>query len=537
MSYVGPFLLLLGPLVVIHELGHFLVAKWFNVKVETFSVGFGPAIFRRRVGETEYVLSWLPLGGYVKMLGEGPEDDLTEEERLRSFNGQSPLRRIAIALAGPGMNMLLSVVVVAGLYMTGWPTPTSRIGSVAPDSAAADAGLVAGDRVVSVDGDEIWRWADLDTAVRESDGASLLLGVQRGDDRLELNVAPRHANGRFVLGILHARATALLGVPDPDSPAAAAGLSTGDTVLQLNGNAVIDWFDFVRQLKLASGDLQVEVERDLDEDTEIVRLRVAAQSPEAWTLAALGTVRVDYRLRFIEPSSPAKRAGLLPGDLPLRFGSEPITSAASFIASIQGSKGVAHQLTVLRRGREVEVKVVPEQRTRPVGDGSETVYVVGAHLSYAGSDGEIRDEVMWNPLTALWAGTTRTAQVFALTIDGLGKLVTGKIGAENLAGPIGIGEIAGESFSREGWFSFLTIMYIISVNLAIINLLPIPVLDGGHIAFAVAEAASGGPIGARAREIAQTVGISLILMLMGFAFWNDLSRSWSGILDWFKGLV
>jgi regulator of sigma E protease len=183
------------------------------------------------------------------------------------------------------------------------------------------------------------------------------------------------------------------------------------------------------------------------------------------------------------------------------------------------------------------VKIKAEERTRPVGDEVLTAYAIGVHVDVPRVAGEIRDDYVLNPLTALWRGTVKTTQIFVGTLDGLWKLLTGKLGVENLAGPIGIGEIAGDSFAQEGWFPFLWMMCVISVNLAILNLLPIPILDGGHILFATAEMVRGGPVGTKAREVAQTVGISLVILLMGFAFWNDISRNWAGIVGFLKGLI
>jgi len=541
IDYLGPFLLLLGVLVVIHELGHFAVAKWFGVKVERFSVGFGPSVFRRTVGETEYVLAWLPLGGYVKMLGEAPDEELSEEERGRSFNGQTPLRRIGIALAGPVMNLLLSVVVLAGMYMTGWPTPTSQVGSVAPGSAAEAAGLLSGDRVVSVDGQDIWRWADLTSAVQASEGGPLTLGVERtgaeGAEQLEVVATPERKDGRLLLGIEQRRALAVLGIPGADGAAARAGLQTGDRVVQLNGAEVVDWYGFERALEAATGSLDLQIERALGADTERVRVSVPAQGTGPWTLDAFGVVPVDFAVDFVEPGSPAKRAGLERGDIPLRIGDQPVASFEAFKARIVSSRGRPLQLTVLREGREVQTELVATKRTRPIDGEVTTSWVIGVHGGMLRTEGEMRDDVILNPFAALWTGTKRTYQVTAGTLYGLSQLVTRKVGVENLAGPIGIGEIAADSFAEEGWFSFLWIMCVISVNLAILNLLPIPILDGGQIVFAAVEAVRGGPVGVRAREIAQTVGLSLIVLLMGFAFWNDLSKHWQGIIGWFKGLV
>lgn len=541
VDYLGPFLLLLGVLVVIHELGHFAVAKWFNVKCERFSVGFGPSLLRRKVGETEYVLAWLPLGGYVKMLGESPDEELAPEEAARSFNGQSPLRRIAIALAGPGMNVLLSIVVIAGMYMTGWPTPTSQIGSVSPGSAAEAAGLRAGDRVVAAGGQEIWRWTELTDSVQASEGDPLPLEIERrdaeGTRRIEVVVTPERTEGQFLLGIEQQRALAVVAVPDRDSPAARAGLQTGDRVVAVGEESIVDWYGLASALEATPDALPVEVRRRVEGHDAQLHLTIPASEDASRTLADLGVRPVDFAISFVEPASPARRAGLQKGDIPLRFGGQAIGSFDEFAERIRGSGGRTLQLTVLRDGAEHVVEVTPVERTRPIGDEVVTSYAIGVHGGMLRTEGEMRDDTILNPLRALWTGALRTYQITAATLYGLSQLVTAKIGVENLAGPIGIGEIAADSFAEEGWFSFLWIMCVISVNLAILNLLPIPILDGGHILFAIAEAARGGPVSLRAREVAQTVGLSLVVLLMGFAFWNDLSKHWQGIVGWFQGLV
>ena len=540
LQYLGPFLLLLGILVVVHELGHFIVAKLFGVKVERFAVGFGPPLLRRSIGETEYVLAWLPLGGYVKMLGESPDEELSDADRARSFNGQSPLRRIAIATAGPAMNLVLSVVVIAGLLITtGWPTATSRIGSVRPDSPAAKAGLLAGDRVVGIEGREIWRWSELTEAVRQSSEGLLSLEVERGQERLQLGVVPEVSpDGQgLLIGVEHHTALALIGLPDPTAVLAQAGLRTGDRVVMLNDQEVADWYRFESLLASTTGGLELEVARQLAGDEERIRVNLPAPDERRWSIESLGVVVVDFAVLEVQPASPARRAKVAAGDILLSMGGETVQSFAQVAERVRESDGSALELLVLRDGAELAIEVLPERRIRERDGVREPTWVIGILGGAPRGPGERRDDVIRNPFTATWQGVVRTGEVFLLTTDAFAQLITRKVGVENLAGPIGIGEIAGESFAAEGWFSFLWILCVISVNLAILNLLPIPILDGGHILFAIVESVRGGPIGVRAREIGQTLGLSLIVLLMGFAFWNDISRHWMGIIGFFKGLL
>lgn len=538
LDYLGPFLLMLGVLVVVHELGHFAVAKWFNVKVERFSVGFGPSILRRTVGETEYVVAWLPLGGYVKMVGESPDEELAPEEVERSFNAQSPARRIAIALAGPGMNLLLSVVVIAGVFMTGLPTPTSRVGSVMPDSPASEAGLQPGDRVVAIEGEEIWRWQELTEAVRASKDEPLQLTVERGEERLALSVTPRSRDGSGpLIGITTVTESAVLAVPDPRTPAALAGLETGDEVVALNGGPVLDWYAFVHALEGARGPLELTIERPLDGETETAMLSVPAADADTWTLESLGAARVDFSVRHVLPGKPARRAGFEVGDLLLQVNDQNVPSLDWFLEATQLSQGEPMQVVVLRDGRKVPLTVSALPETERADGETKTVYRIGLAPGPPGQPGETIEEVVRNPFKALWLGVARTGDVFFLIIDGVRMLVTREVGVENLAGPIGIGELAGDSFAEEGWFPFLWMMCVISVNLAILNLLPIPILDGGHIVFALAQAVRGKEVGTRAREVAQTLGITFVILLMGFAIWNDISRNLERIIGFFKDLI
>ena len=540
VDWVGPFLLLLGILVVVHELGHFAVAKWFDVKVERFSVGFGPALVRRTVGETEYVLAWLPLGGYVKMAGESPDDELPAEDRMRGFNAQSPARRIAIALAGPGMNLVLSVLVIAGVYMTGWPTPTSLVGKVLADSPAAASGLQPRDRIVAIDGVEIWRWQEFFDAVRASGGEPLTLTVERDDERLTLTLTPGPAPGGRGLwsGAQPNTPAAILAIADSDSAAARAGLRTGDRVTELAGVEIRDWYDFERALQGRSGPLELAIARELDDEEEVARLTVPEIPEGAWTLERLGTRPVAFEVLQLTPGKPAERAGFEVGDLALLVNGEPATSFEEFATDVREGGGAPLAVVVVRDGRHVALEVTPAPETVQIAGEPVQIHRIGlAGQPPAGSFGEMRDDVVRNPLRALGLGASRTATLFAFIIDGVGKLITREVSIDNLAGPIGIGQLAAQSFAKEGWFEFLWMMCVISVNLAILNLLPIPILDGGHILFALTESVRGRAVGMRAREIAQTIGISLVLLLMGFAFWNDISRNWASIVDFFKGLV
>jgi regulator of sigma E protease len=531
-DYAIPFILLLGGLIFFHELGHFSVAKWLGVKVERFSIGFGPSILRKRWGETEYQVAWLPLGGYVKMLGEIPGEELPEEDRERSFNAQAVWKRVAIASAGPAMNFVLPVLLLAGVYMSGMPTPTSLVGTVVAGSAAEQAGILRGDRVVEIDGAPIATWDQILGALEGRGGYEVRLGVDRSGDRLEFVIPELPSGG---LGLEHDAPSATLAVVSASTPAAGVGLETGDRVKAVGGEPVESWHDWTEALARVRGPLDLEIERRLGEEQETLRLRVPG-SGDAWSLDRLGVLPGDLAISSVDPDSPAGRSGLQAGDLLIEIDAADITSFRALAERVRSSEGTPLVLTVLREGQRMELRVTPEERTLEHRGVAERVFAIGIAGGAAWVPGERVDEVTGNPFVALALGADRTWEITTRTFEGIGMLLSGKVGRESLAGPIGIGVIAAQFFQL-GWIQYIHIMAVISVNLAILNLLPIPILDGGQIVFALAEGVKGEPLSMRVREIAAQIGVSLLVLLMGFAFWNDLSRYWSRIINFFEGLV
>ena len=360
-----PIVILLGVLIFVHELGHFLVAKLFDVQVERFSLGFGPALLRRTVGETEYVLAALPLGGYVKMLGEVPGEELPEAERERAFNYKPPWQRIAIALAGPAMNVLLPVFVAAGLLMTGIPTLTSRVGAVRPGSPAEQSGLLPGDRIVSVDSAEVWRWKDLTSALRSAEAHAVAIGVERDGEALEFVIERERLEDGGVgpIGVESFAASSTVGVTDEDGLAARAGVRTGDRIDAVNGVEIADRYGLATAIGQAEGALELDVRRSL-EDTE-ERLLLTIRTEEARTLEALGLVSADFSVLEVEPASPARAAGLEKGDLFLRVAGQPVVSGEQVRALIRASQGESLELELLRDGQSVSTELSATKRVIP----------------------------------------------------------------------------------------------------------------------------------------------------------------------------
>jgi regulator of sigma E protease len=342
----------LGILIVIHELGHFLVAKKSGVGVLTFSIGFGPKLFKRTVGETEYAVSAFPFGGYVKMVGEDPEEQVSSVDVHKSFSHQPLGKRIAIVAAGPVSNLLLAVVIFLWTFLAyGVPVSTSKVAAVEPNSPAAAAGIEKGDRIVAVDGQPIEKWEDLSRRIKESRGRPLAVRVMRENREIETTVQPAKRDTKNVFG----------------------------------------------------------------------------ETQETWIIG---------------------------------IASEP----------------------VIERG---------------------------------------------NPVLAIGQAFYKTGEYSVVTLVALYKMIAGDLSPKNLGGPLLIAQMAGQQ-AREGLANFFFFVAVLSINLGVLNLLPIPVLDGGHLLFFLLEGILGRPIGLKQRERAQQVGIVILLMVMAYAFYNDIARFFEG---------
>ncbi len=551
ISYPLAFILLLSVLIFVHELGHFLVAKACGVRVLKFSLGFGPPIGfgRRRLawrrGHTDYVVAWFPLGGFVKMLGENPDeqDDAELHAHPDEALGAKPLwQKLAIVFAGPMMNLLLPVVVFVGMLAVGMPRADAVIGTVEAGSPAAAAGLQPGDRVVELGGQPVRWWYDLDSVLRDRYGQEVTLRYQRGEvsGTASLAVATRSGFDEFGqvrdvgwVGIGHARPRAVLGIPSAAAPAQRAGLRSGDLVTAVAGQPVEDWYAFLAAYAAAGrgGTVGIDVQRGSATEGESLALDV----PALGDAAALGVVRANVLVSEVEAGSPADRAGIEDGDLIVEFDGQPVTSFFSFAQAVSTSGGRAIELVIARQGALREVSIAPQLIPTDLGFGMEEPrYRIGIRGSEAMLPGSVRIDQLRNPLLSLPRAVGMTVDVTRVFMVGLGKIVTGEVSRKQIAGPIGIAQIAGSAL-QQGWETYLRIMVLISINLGILNLLPIPVLDGGQAMVFLVEGIKRSPLSLRTRLAVQQVGITMLVLLMGMAFWNDLSRIWSRVAEWLPG--
>jgi regulator of sigma E protease len=342
-------IVVLGVLIFVHELGHFIFAKLFGVGVEKFSLGFGPKVVGRKIGETEYLISAFPLGGYVKMIGEGEQVELSEADKSRSFAEKPPLQRIVIVAAGPLFNLFFAMLVFITLYMTGVPVATTKIGEVVKDKPAARAGMQANDVITAINGRPVKRWDDFAKVVAESKGQPVDIQARRGSATFSFHIIPENRTAKNLFG--ESVTSPVIGV-----------ISAGETVTE-------------------------------------------------------------------------------------RFA----------------------------------------------------------------------------PLEALQKGCGQTWNVIRITVLSIVKLFERAIPLDTIGGPIMIAKMAGQQ-ATAGTTSFLAFMALLSINLGVLNLLPVPILDGGHLFFYFWELVFRRPVSQKAREIAQQIGLVLLIGLMVLAFYNDIAK-------------
>jgi regulator of sigma E protease len=468
----GAFIVAIGVLVSVHEFGHYWVARRLGFKVLRFSIGFGRPLLRwrgrmpgeaalpwsqrrlprhaetRHADATEYWLSGIPLGGYVKLLDER-EGPVPASERHRAFNRRPIWQRIAVLLAGPGLNFVFAAVAYWLMFIAGVPGTIAVVGTVTPDSPAALAGLMQGDRIVQVGSRETPTLETAALAIVDEllvDGVIEMTVEQPGSDprRVDIDVHGREAEltepGALFGGLGFQPGPtipAVIGDLTPGGAAASAGFEPGDRIVGADGRTVDGWSAWV----------------------EYVRAR-----PEQ-------TVLVDV-------SRDGSRLAL-----PLR------------IEAIVGDDGV----TFGRAGMGLDLSLAREIAT------------------------EVQTTQRYGVLEALPRGVAKTWEISALTLRMLSRMVIGDVSVRNLSGPISIAGYAGDS-AQAGFGAFLSFLAVVSVSLGILNLLPIPLLDGGQIAYQLIELVKGSPMSERALALGQQVGILFLIVLMSFAFYNDLSR-------------
>jgi regulator of sigma E protease len=538
LSVLG-FLIILGPLVVVHEFGHYLFARIFNVKAETFSIGFGPKLWSKQLGETELRVSIVPLGGYVKLLGEDREAELTPEEAKRALHKAPAWKRFFIFFGGPLFNFLFAIIVFMAILVIGEPQVASVAGRVVRHSPAEQAGFRSGDKILSVNGKPVRLFEDVLSIVAESPNKTVDFEVMHpgASSAVHLTATPTPESGYSIYGesksvgeidglFANARST-LIGVSDPESLAGKAGVKTGDSVAAVNGAPVTTWeeienlydgaaagsnFD-LKITKAAGGTADVSIKAGADKERESLGNLSGLRSSELFVEKTV-------------PKSPAEGAGVQPGDRLVGVGDTRVQSFFQLKDAVQhaGETEGKVRLHWERQGKELEQAITPTATAgRDPVLKKTTQFTVGVMPMLSLAEPATVIERVWNPFVLLARATERMVTFSWRNLVSVGKMIAGEVSVNTLGGPIMIGKIAGESITR-GLISFLNTMAILSIGLGVLNVLPVPVLDGGHLMLLAIEAIRGKPLTMRTMEIIQGVGLFLILALMIVVLHNDLAR-------------
>ncbi|MFC0133376.1 RIP metalloprotease RseP [Massilia eurypsychrophila] len=440
ITTVLAFLLALGPLIIFHELGHYAVARLCGVKVLRFSVGMGKVVWSRRFGpdQTEWAVSALPLGGYVKMLDarETPGVEIDPADLKREFTSQSVWRRIAIVAAGPLANFILAIALLAALAMAGTSEPSTRVRAAAETSAAYQAGLRGGEKVVAVNGTPVASWPEMRWEILQAI-------VDKRDARLD--------------------------VAQPQGGQFAAILPAS---------------------------------------------KLAALNVESDVMAALGLEMALTRpvIEQVIAGGPGERAGLQTGDVIATVDGKPVADGMALIAAVRASQGRPLALAGERGAGGFAVTVAP------VFDQKAKVWAIRVATSMIE-----RVTITAGPLEAVAKGARKTWDTSVLSLKMIGKMITGEVSLKNVTGPITIADYAGQT-ARLGPEVFLGFIAFVSISLGVMNLLPIPMLDGGHLLYYSLEVLTGRPLPERIGAYAQRAGMGLLALLMALAVFNDLAR-------------
>jgi len=450
LSYILAFMVAIGILVAVHEYGHFWMARRVGVRVLRFSIGFGKRLWTRQGKDgTEYAISAIPLGGYVKLLDEC-EGPVASADLSAAYNRKPIWQRILVLLAGPFANFLFAAAAYWVLFVAGIPALKPVLGEVAPQSIAARAGLAAGDEIVAVGTRATGTREAVVLAILDQlmDGGAIALEVRSPD------------------GTTRAAPLRIVGSPRPLTEPGAL----------LPGLGFEFWYPTVP--------------------------------------AEIGSM---------QPGSPAERAGLAAGDRIVAVGGTPVADFPALVKLVQPQPGKMLEFTIERSGERVVVPVEVEAQH----EGSKLVGRIGVRPASPGAIPEdMRTRERYGPVASLGRAVEKTWDMSVLTVRLLWNVGTGDVSVKNLSGPINIAEYAGFS-ARQGILAFLSFLAIVSVSLFVLNLLPIPILDGGQIVYQLAELVKGSPLSERTQAAGQKVGIFLLLVLMSFAFYNDLSRLFS----------
>lgn len=543
LLFVVPMTILLSVLIFIHELGHFWMARLFNVKVETFSLGFGPKLLKFVRGETTYALSAIPFGGYVKMYGDEMGGTVPDDMKNRSFLHKPIYQRILIALAGPVMNLALAFVLFFILTIVGEKVVSPRLGDIRENTYAYSLGFRSGDKVLAVNNDPVTRWSQVEDQiasvvdgpvefkiVRETEEEPIKIIAKTESAESQNPLEPGKIIGS-IGGLEFISDASVIGVADPQSLFGQIGFQTGDQIISINAIPVFTFRQIQEVLisESASEKIVFVVDRHgITGDAEPKRMNFEwdlKKNPFPDAVKGFGYYTPDTFIGKVMDDSPAQKAGLEPNDKIVSINDTLVKSFSDIPTVVNAYRKDSPPLNVkvLRAGKEMSFSLVPKMTEfKSEFAATENRYAIGIqplaskYAEYINwTPNSFPEKVTWASANT-WHWTKATVMSFVL-------LIRGKVSPKNLGGFISIGQMAKKSW-EVGIDSFLRIMAIISLNLFILNLLPVPVLDGGHIVMFSIEAIKGSPISIKKLEIAQQIGVFVLLSLLAFSLFNDFAR-------------
>jgi RIP metalloprotease RseP len=536
-------LFMISFLVLVHEAGHFVFARWFGVGVPVFSLGMGPRLFGFVWRGTDYRVSALPVGGYVQMSGADPfgeEDTSAFIDPAEDFMRKPVWQRLVVMAAGPGVNLVLPFVLFTLLLMGGRPEVDSKLGAVHPGTIAAEAGVQVGDRIVAVDGQAVVVWHDAllllaERAASGSDAPVELLLEREGTQRevqlpaAAVVAAPSGELDLAVLGVEPYLYAAVISPESSASPAALAGLQRGDMITEVDGVEVADWTALVAALGPAAQHAvrykRFVGEEIVEQDTTLV-FNADYAVPRLLHSNVWGVVPAMLVVEQVVEGSPAEAAGLLEGDRLVSVDGFEVATFGQFMDRVSRSKqgGVVRELEVgvTRDGVPIAARLTPQVKV-VAGDPAERP-IIGVSALYREPGPVAHASKYYTLLEALPRALDLTWDVVRQTLQILGNIFSMESDwRENVGGPIAIFYVAG-AVAELGFFRYAETLGVISISLGLINLLPVPVLDGGQILFYLIEGVRGRPVSLELRERAQMLGVLALVVIMLFVVFNDISR-------------
>ncbi len=550
------FAVVVSVLIFVHELGHFVWAKVFGVKVLMFSIGFGPKIVRFRGKETEYCIGLLPLGGFVKMLEENRQEPVLPEDKSRTFEAQPLYKRTIIVLAGPAMSLLFPVLLYVSVFAGESDFSPPTVGIVLEGHAAAGK-LQPGDRVLEVDGVHITTFAELQRTVRKNPGRELKLKVFRDNQHVEISVTPDERIEERALGIIDRvgsigvgphRPSAVVGISNSGSPAYRAGLRTFDLITEVRGQPVGTYADLGRLLNENHGETvpvtylrptRVAAALGSLGDLYVFESGLAALTPESTgdgLKDRTGMELADLYIADVDSDSPEQRAGLRPGDRIISVDDVEVSNWLMVEQLVQARTGRGHTITWLRNDERMSATIQLQRRSFA---DQESVSTTRPTLGARNWAPRVPEQTVWRPSLlryALPSALDETMDVIRFIVVGISQIAKGELSLSTIGGPITVYDVIVQE-RKKGASYLLWAMAVISINLGLINLLPIPALDGGHLCFLGIEALLRKPVPLRIREVASLFGLVVLVVVMALAVKNDVEKRWNIIAAQAQELV